>query len=496
MTYNGTKHFNRDIVNSSMSITTNQSRVSKSQSDQQLARLLKDFAKLRQSEHSAVAANPTQNMPTVIVVGAGISGIKAAYELSLKGMHVVLLEAKDRIGGRVQTQVLNSNIVELGAQFLHGVKGGGLFSDMVKNKVNIQPMSREKFNIYDEFGESIDFDKLMPVIKKIKDKAAGLALQRLSDDVDRFVAKELETLKSEVKAAINLSEAQAQKLMQKVSTHELQRESFFEYKTGIGKTESESNYLICSGFGFYLERILDYAKRNGSLDLRLNTEVKKIIHETDFVSVTLASGEVVKGDALVCTLPLGVLQQGDVQFQPQLPLAKREAIQKLQMADHEKVIFLFNKVFWPNRSHFLIPYESHSQTWLDIVNLNYLSDSTNPVLVTSFHKKLESSDDEIMQELKNYLKKIFGKDFVEPIKSCITHWSDDPYAKGAYCYHPEAASLDDDSEIARPVGRLCFAGEHAYRGPASVKGAYESGKEAADQVIQQLANILQASTSK
>lgn len=486
-----------DIVNSSMSKIANEpSDQTSNDSKQLLAQMLQDFIKLRQAEHSAVAANPTKNIPTVIVVGAGISGIKAAYELSLKGMHVILLEAKDRIGGRVQTQVFNNNVVELGAQFLHGIKGGSLFSDMVKNKVAIHPMSREKFNIYDEFGDSIDFDKLMPIIQKIKDKVAGLELKRLSDDVDRFVAKELEVFEAEIKAATNLDDAQSQKLMQKISTHELQRESFFEYKTGIGKTESESNYLICSGFGFYLDRILDYAKHNGSVDVRLNTEVQTIKHESDSVSVTLTSGDVLKADALVCTLPLGVLQQGNVQFEPQLPAAKRESIQKLQMAEHEKVIFLFNKIFWPNRSHFIVPYEPKSQTWLDIVNLNYFSDSTNPVLVTSFHEKFDSSDEEIIEELKSYLKKIFGQDFVEPIKSCVTHWCDDPYAKGAYCYHPDGASLGDDSEIARPVGRLCFAGEHAYRGPASVKGAYESGKEAAEQVVQQLAQILQASSPK
>jgi len=117
-----------DIVNSSMSKIANQpSDQTSNDSKQLLAQMLQDFIKLRQAEHSAVAANPTKNTPTVIVVGAGISGIKAAYELSLKGMHVILLEAKDRIGGRVQTQVFNNNVVELGAQFLHGIKAVACF---------------------------------------------------------------------------------------------------------------------------------------------------------------------------------------------------------------------------------------------------------------------------------------------------------------------------------------------------------------------------------
>tara|TARA_R110002110_G_scaffold166602_1_gene367226 strand:- start:9643 stop:11070 length:1428 start_codon:yes stop_codon:yes gene_type:complete len=462
-------------------------------SEQFVEELLKRFKSLRASQHTAVMGNLKKDIPSVIVIGAGVAGVKAAYELALMGMHVILLEAQDRIGGRAHTKLINHNPVEFGAQFLHGIKNSELFLDLVKHKIDIRPMSRKQINIYDESGKEIEMAQLMPFIEKIKSKVAGLELNRLSDDLDRFVAKELKIYKREIEIALNLKESDAQLLMEKLSVHELKQESLFEYKTGIGKKESENNYLICSGISFYLEHILSYASREGSIEVHLNAEVNNIKYEEDLVTAELSSGKSFKADAMICTLPLGVLQQEDVTFEPPLPKAKSKAIQNLKIANHEKVIMQFEKVFWPNKSHFIIPHEPHTHTWLDIVNLNYFSNSTNPVLVTSFHTGLgKKPDAEIIAELQSYLKNIFGKDYIKPAKCWVTHWESDPYIRGGYSYHPDGVTLDENSQIARPVDRLCFAGEHTFRGPASIKGAFESGIEAAEQVVQQLSKILAA----
>lgn len=182
-----------------------------------------------------------------------------------------------------------------------------------------------------------------------------------------------------------------------------------------------------------------------------------------------------------------------VQFDPPLPEAKKQSINKLQMTNHNKVILEFEKCFWDDSTHYVVPYDKANDTWLDIVNLHHFSDEKAAVLVASIHKDMDQeakTDKEEIQGVLDMLKMIF-KDHVKALKNAyVTHWDIDPFAFGAYCYHPEGSSLDDNTEIARSCGRLCFAGEHTQRNPSNIYGAYLSGFESAIQVVDQLKKIL------
>jgi len=110
-------------------------------------------------------------------------------------------------------------------------------------------------------------------------------------------------------------------------------------------------------------------------------------------------------------------------------------------------------------------------------------------LHTVYHME-QPTDDQVINHVLDKFKKIFPKTYLSVKNAWVTHWDNDPYARGSYTYHPQGSSLKDNSEIARPVGRLCFAGEHTHRCPSNVHGAYLSGLEASKEMVDQLYNIL------
>lgn len=461
--------------------------------DQEAAALLKKFSQLRDKKNPAVLANPSRQVPTVVIIGGGISGISAALTLAHAGLHVCMLEARDRIGGRIHTQELdNGAYVEYGAQFMHGIKGNPLFVALGKYHAELKPLTRERCAVYDENGHRIEHDKLLSHIQKVKDEVTSLAQQRLSDSKDRFLAEELKDIAEQVQYVSNLDPKHINDLIKKISLHEFHQETMFAYKLGLGKKESEGNYLITSGFANSLKEMLEEAKVTGNLELHLSSEVTQIKHDSNQVMVHMAQGNVFKADACICTLPLGVLQHGNVAFIPPLTDAKQKSIMRLKMTTHDKVIFSFEQAFWPNYSHFVIPFDPQQKTWVDVINLNYFTDGAAPVLVASVHdlqNSTNNTDETVIKQMGQLLQKIFDQ-YQQPKQTIVTHWNDDAYARGAYCYHTEHSNLNDNTEIARPMGRLCFAGEHTHRAPASVQGAYISGLEAAKQVVMQLDGML------
>jgi monoamine oxidase len=153
------------------------------------------------------------------------------------------------------------------------------------------------------------------------------------------------------------------------------------------------------------------------------------------------------------------------------------------------VILEFEEVFWDNLSHFFIPYDPEMNAWVDITNLQFFNENKAPVLISSIHSELYQkhfTDDQLVEHYIKLIRNIYPNSF-KPLKnSWVTDWDLDPFTLGSYSYHPEGSSLDDNSEIARPLGCLIFVGEHTNRSPSNVQGAYISGMAGAKQVVEQL----------
>ncbi len=193
-------------------------------------------------------------------------------------------------------------------------------------------------------------------------------------------------------------------------------------------------------------------------------------------------------DAVVITLPLGVLKSAAVIFSPPLPKSKLTAINRLGMGVLNKVVLKFPQAFW-SQDYDIIGYASEKDKDFSVfLNLNrYIS---VPVLVAltggSFARSLEAlSEVEIEKRVMKVLRRMYGDGIPAPEVVIATRWVSDSFACGSYSNMPVNAKASDRDTLAAPVeNRLFFAGEAtSQQYPSTVHGAYLSGLREAERIL-------------
>jgi monoamine oxidase len=193
---------------------------------------------------------------------------------------------------------------------------------------------------------------------------------------------------------------------------------------------------------------------------------------------------------LCCTLPLGVLKKGFVQFDPPLPPAKQQAIEHIEVGVLNKLYLISPHVFWGNQTLIRLQHPS-SGLWAEWLNLAPLLG--HPVLV-GFNagvvaRRLERwSDAEIVASALNALRRCYGTAAVpQPSRYCCSRWGADPYSCGSYSFPKLGMTDHDRRKRAAAWGMLVFAGEAtSSEFPATLQGAYRSGIQAAAQLLRWL----------
>ena len=148
-----------------------------------------------------------------------------------------------------------------------------------------------------------------------------------------------------------------------------------------------------------------------TLDMRLNCRVKSIIHDNDQVLLTAENGETYEADAVVITVPIGVLKADAIKFEPELPKWKRAAISDIGVGNENKIALLFDSVFWPDVEFLgVVAHAPHSCGYF----LNLHKATGHHVLVFmaagSFASDLEKLSDE---EAANYAMILLKKTFFD-----------------------------------------------------------------------------------
>lgn len=415
---------------------------------------------------------------SIIVIGAGISGITAAHELVQQGYSVTLLEARSRVGGRVETIHLDKGVpVELGCHFLHGPAGNPLTPLFKKFNITMEAANLTQTAVYDSEGKWVDLESLSPFTKILKKKLSQIEKTRLSE------ASEFKSQTSEEPFAQTLKN-----MMHKGSLYAPhKKDSLLSYKLGFSQDYMGGNYLITNGYNRLTEGLLEEAQSTDLLEVKLNHVVKRIEDKGNKVLVTVKNQGVLEADAVICTIPLKVLNT--IEFDPPLLDNKKTAIERLGMATYEKTILEFDKVFWPEDAHYLAPFDYETDIWRQIINLHHFTHGkTASLMIANLAEKeqLDKSNDALTESALNILKKIFGNKLSKLKFSTVTHWYKDPYSLGSFSYHLEEATLADNMALAEPYGRICFAGEHTSHFPSSMDGAYLSGLQATKDIGHQL----------
>ncbi|RCI15408.1 hypothetical protein L249_7032 [Ophiocordyceps polyrhachis-furcata BCC 54312] len=238
------------------------------------------------------------------------------------------------------------------------------------------------------------------------------------------------------------------------------------------------------------------------LDLTTEFPVKSIRYRADdfngLAVIESEGGEVIEADCVVCTVPLGVLKQGSISFDPPLPPWKTGVIDRLGFGILNKVVLVYDDVFWePDRHIFGVLRDApnrHSTAQKDYgVNrgrffqwFNVSSTTGLPCLIALAGCETEhTSNDQLIAEATEILRSIFGKDVPYPVEAVVTRWGSDRFARGSYSSAASGMLADDYDTMARPLGNLFFAGEHTIgTHPATVHGAYLSGLRAAAEVLE------------
>jgi monoamine oxidase len=194
------------------------------------------------------------------------------------------------------------------------------------------------------------------------------------------------------------------------------------------------------------------------------------------------------------TVPLGVLKAGSINFTPNLPTDKQNAINKLEMGTLNKLYLKFDSAFWGNQEGEFIAYiPEENGRWTSTLNLEEYTGQAILGMFTSsdYTAKIEDlTDQEIIDDAMTVLRTIYGDNIPNPKGTLITRWGKDPFSFGSYSAFAVGSTPRDVRRLARPIGRkVFFAGEATERRYAgTVHGAYFSGLRAARQVMFRVRN--------
>lgn len=430
----------------------------------------------------------------LIIVGAGAAGLAAAAEIAPSGRSALVLEARDRIGGRVWTlDVAGLPVpVELGAEFIHG-RPEATFS--LLRKAGIPALERTGDGWYTERGKLEPTGNIVAEIRKAMKK---IGIPRRDVSFETFLERDLGGMSARARAF-------ARRRVEGYDAADPARASaraILEEWAGEDDATAASHYRPRGGYGALLQSLA------GTLDgTPVRVKLQSVVHAARWKRGAVVVEGTSRGKPFsataaraIVTLPLGVLQlpagaPGAVRFTPALE-PKRRALGGLVPSPVIKVVLHFRTAFWETLDR---------GRYADAVFFRAL-DAPFPSFWTALPARVPTltawaggpkagrlsglAARDVIRHAERSLESVFGKRArVESrLEAAWLHdWQQDPFARGAYSYVAVGGSGARKALAAPIADTLFFAGEAAdYEGEhGTVAGALRSGTRAARRIMRE-----------
>lgn len=429
----------------------------------------------------AQAATPNPSPKRILVIGAGMAGLAAGRTLQAQGHDVRVLEARDRIGGRIWTSTLWPDApLDLGASWIHGMRGNPL-TDLA-DAVQAQLLTTR-------YDSSIAYGTHGKPLSKAEESRLDALHKQLNRALRQAQAADKDQSVRAVADVLNLGagdQAEAKRLLNFILSSTIETE-YAGSAEQLSAHWYDSDKPFGGGDAVFAK---GFAQITTHLAQGLRIDTGQVVQEIHWgqspVRVVTNSHEFL-ADQVLITLPLGVLKAGSVRMVPALPAAKQSAIAKLGMGVLNKCYLRFDKAFWPDDVDWLEYVSARHGEWTEWVSFQQAAKW--PVLLgfnaADRGRAIEAwTDTQIVDSALQTLRTIFGAKVPQPVDYQITRWASDPFAMGSYSFNALGSNPKQRHELAKPVdGRLFFAGEATETGHAgTAHGAYLSGLRAAGEM--------------
>ena len=416
------------------------------------------------------------NGKTVIVIGAGISGLAAAKKLKDKGFTVIVIEAQEKIGGRLRTDRSMGIAFDEGASWIHGPKGNPITKLASQAGANTYLTDDDNLAVFDNNGTAYS--------------DAFLDSQYTQFEIALNAIKSTGTKRQSFQTIFNsLYPTQANNRLWKYMLS-----AYLEFDTGgdISKLSSKYFYDDEEFSGKDVIVIDGYDKvanlLGQGLDIRLNSRVSEINYN-ETKSLVKVNANSIEADYVIVSVPLGVLKNNNIAFKPSLPESKLSAIENIQMGNVNKFLFIWDTPFWDTNIQYIGYTPETKGKFNYFMNMLKFLPTTNGLMTFAFGDYATvtetMTDAQIKNEVMAQLKTIYGNSIPNPTNMLRTKWGQNINTFGAYSFATNGTTSAEFETMAIEINnKLFFAGEHTerdYRG--TVHGAYLSGIREADKII-------------
>ncbi|KAF3322083.1 polyamine oxidase-like protein [Carex littledalei] len=434
-------------------------------------------------------------------------GISAAKTLSDAGIKdFLLLEATDRIGGRIRQQNFAGKNIEIGANWIEGVNGPQVnpIWDMAK-KIRLRNFYSDfanlSANIYKQGGglyDESEGEKSIESADGVYEEGEKLSKSLPSSGLEDISVLTMQRLQNQVPSTPldmvidyynnDYEFAEPPRVTSLQNTVPLPTFSNF----------GEDVYFVADRRGYqsvvyHVAYQFLKANKTGAITdrrLLLNKVVREIQYSAQGVTVKTEDGSVYNADYVMVSVSIGVLQTQLINFTPDLPQWKILALYQFDMAVYTKIFLKFPYTFWPegNGTQFFL-YANERRGYYGIwQSFEKEYPGANVLLVTvtdEESRRIEQQPDaDTKAEAMAVLREMFGQNIPDATDILVPRWWSNPFFKGTYSNWPIGVNRYEFDQIRAPVERVYFTGEHTsehYNG--YVHGAYLAGIDSANMLL-------------